>query len=629
MAEERVQRRLAAILVADVVGYSALIRADEEGTRAAVRQHVSDTVEPQTAAHRGRIFKTVGDGLLAEFASVVDAVRCAVEIQNAITDHNADVAIEKRIEFRIGVNLGDVIAEGDDLHGDGVNVAARLEGLAEPQGICISGSAFEQVRDKLEVGFEDLGDQQVKNIDRPVRAYRVLTDPAKAGKIVTAPTKQTTLWKLPAIAAALVIIIAAGGLSWWQPWAERIEPASPERMAFPLPDRPSIAVLPFANLSGDAEQVFFADGLSEDIIAALSKVSALFVIARTSTFSYKDKAVKVQQVAEELGVRYVVEGSVQKDGDQVRVTAQLIDATTGHHLWSERYDRRLTGLFEVRDDITQNIVDALEVTLTEREVTRVRRAATSNVEAWELTRQGIRVFRRINKADNVRARAMAKEAIDLDPNFVMAWNLLAYTHYYDARIGWSGDSAKSLARTEEITEKILALDPQYPDNYHLLLQIHMLKGEQDKAITVGEEGVALYPNHTINIALLAQALVYSGRPEEGLALMHEAMRLSPHFPNYFLVFVGDAYHEVGNYEDAVASLQRGLERNPTSIFIWTRIAAVYSDAGRESEAKQAVAEILKLNPKFSVRSWAKAWPYKDDAVLEKRLDALRKAGLPE
>jgi adenylate cyclase len=243
MAEERVERRLAAILVADVVGYSALIRADEEGTRAAVRQHITVTVEPQVATHKGRIFNTVGDGLLAEFASVVDAVRCAVEIQNAIKNHNADVVAEKRVEFRIGVNLGDVIAEGDDLHGDGVNVAARLEGLADPQGICISGSAFEQVRDKLEVGFEDLGDQQVKNIDRPVRAYRVLTDPDDAGKIVTAPTKQTTPWKLPAIAAALVIIIAASGLSWWQPLAERIEPASPERMAFPLPDRPSIAVL--------------------------------------------------------------------------------------------------------------------------------------------------------------------------------------------------------------------------------------------------------------------------------------------------------------------------------------------------------------------------------------------------
>ncbi len=373
MAEERVERRLAAILVADVVGYSALIRADEEGTRAAVRQHNAETVEPQIAAHNGRIFKTVGDGLLAEFASVVDAVRCAVEIQNAIKDHNADVVAEKRVEFRIGVNLGDVIVEGDDLHGDGVNVAARLEGLAEPQGICISGSAFEQVRDKLELGFEDLGDQQVKNIDRPVRAYRVLSDPDDAGKIVTAPTKRATRWKVPALAAALVVIIAAGGLAWWQPWAPDVEPASVERMAFPLPEKPSIAVLPFDNLSGDPEQDYFGDGIAENIITALSKIPDMFVIARNSSFTYKGKPVKVQQVAEELGVRYVLEGSVQRSGDQVRVTAQLIDAVTGHHLWAERYDRQLTDIFALQDDIAQNIVTALEVKLTAGEQARVWR----------------------------------------------------------------------------------------------------------------------------------------------------------------------------------------------------------------------------------------------------------------
>jgi adenylate cyclase len=319
MPEERVERRLAAILVADVVGYSSLIRADEEGTRAAVRQHNSETIEPQVAAHRGRIFKTVGDGLLAEFASVVDAVRCAVEIQKSVKNHNADVMAKKRVEFRIGVNLGDVIAEGDDLHGDGVNVAARLEGLAEPQGICISGSAFEQVRDKLEVGFDDLGDQQVKNIDRPVRAYRVLTDPADAGKFVAAPAKRATNWKMPAIAAAVVIIIAVGGLFSWQPWVTKVEAADREKFVYPLPDKPSIAVLPFENLSADPKQNFLSDGISGNITTALSRVPNMFVIPRTSTLTYKGKAVKVAKALRRPGAGYSTayrcsEGELHLDG---------------------------------------------------------------------------------------------------------------------------------------------------------------------------------------------------------------------------------------------------------------------------------------------------------------------------
>ncbi|MEE8608047.1 MAG: adenylate/guanylate cyclase domain-containing protein [Nitrospiraceae bacterium] len=624
------ERRLAAILAADVVGYGRLMGADEAGTLAALKADRNELIDPKAAQYHGRTIKLMGDGALMEFASVVDAVTFSVEVQIAMRERNAEVSEDRRIVYRIGINIGDIIVEGDDIFGDGVNVAARLEGLAESGGICMERNVFNQVKNKLDLGFEHLGEREVKNIAEPVTVYRVVLDD-KAAALVTSVVHEATKpvnrrWM---VAVAVVLVAAVGGMLWWQPWAPDVEPASVERMAFPLPEGPSIAVLPFTNMSADPEQEYFAEGMTEDLITDLAKISALFVIDRISAFSYKDKAVNVQQVAEELGVRFVLEGSVQKEGNQVRVTAQLVDAITGYHLWSERYDRRLTALFEVRDDITQNIVDALEITLTEREVTRARRAATTNVKAWELTRRGTRVFRRNTKADNVRARAMAEEAIKLDPNYVVAWNLLAYTHYYDARTGWSEDSAKSLARTEEITEKILALDPQHPDNYHLLLQIHLLKGEQEKAIAVGEEGVALYPNHSINIALLAQALLLSGRPEEALALMHKAMRLSPHYPYYFLNIVGHAHHEMGHYEDAVAALQRSLERNPNSIYTWTGIAAVYSDAGRESEAQKAAAEILRINPKFSVRTWAKAWPFKDDAVLEKRLDALRKAGLPE
>ena len=642
MAKKKVTRKLAAILATDMVGFSRLMEKDEAGTLARQKAHRKRLIDPKIAKHNGRIVKSTGDGLLVEFASAVDAVQCAVEVQRAMSKLEADVPEERRIAYRVGVNVGDIIVEDEDIFGDGVNIAARLEALAEPGGICVSRNVFDQVKNKVELGFVDLGPQKVKNIAEPVPTYKVLLDPAEAGTVVAAKRTVPTRLRWVASAAAAVLLLVLASMAWWQPWVTRVEPARLAKMAFPLPKKPSIAVLPFDNLSGDKTQEYLADGLSENIIQALSKVSEMFVIARNSTFTYKGKPVKVQRVAEELGVRYVLEGSVQKSGDRyvlegsvqksgdrIRVTAQLIDAISGHHLWSERYDRKLTDLFAVQDEITQNIVGALEIKLTEREVTRARRGATSNVKAWEITRRGIRVFRRITKEDNVRARRMAQKAIALDPRYVTAWNLLAYTHYYDARLRWSDDPAKSLARTEALAKKIVALDPRHPDNYHLLLQIHMLKGENDKAIAVGEEGVNLYPNHSINIALLAQALVFSGRAEEALALMHRAMRLSPHYPWYFLNFVGYAHHEIGRYGKAIEALRKSLARNPNAITTWVRIAAVYSEAGRADEARAAARRILNINPKFSVRAFAKALPYKDKVRLERVLAALRKAGLPE
>ncbi len=626
MTSKRVERRLAAILVADMVGYSRLMEADEEGTIARQKAHRKELIDPKIAEHDGRIVKLMGDGMLVEFASVVDAVRCAVEVQRAMQEREADVPEERRIVYRVGVNLGDIVIEDDDIFGDGVNVAARLQALAKPGEVLISGTAFDQVKKKLDYGYRFQGERKVKNIAEPVRLYAVLPD-AEAGTVSGSRRSSPKAWRWASAGLALIVIL--GGIVWWRPWVPTVEPARLAKMAFPLPKKPSIAVLPFNNLSGDKTQEYLADGFSENIIQALSKVPEMFVIARNSSFTYKGKPVKVQRVAEELGVRYVLEGSIQKSGDRIRVTAQLIDAIKGHHLWSERYDRKLTDLFAVQDEITQKIVGALEIELTERDVTRARRGATGNVKAWEIARRGIHVFRRITKEDNVRARRMAQEAIALDPKYVVALNLLAYTHYYDARLGWSDDPAKSLARTEELAKKIVALDPRHPDNYHLLLQIHMLKGENDKAIAVGEEGVDLYPNHSVNIALLAQALVFSGRAEEALALARRAMRLSPHYPWYFLNFVGYAYHEMGRYGEAIDALKKSLARNPNAITTWVRIAAVYSEAGRADEARAAARRILNINPKFSVRAFAKALPYKDKVRLERVLAALRKAGLPE
>ena len=373
-------RRLAAILAADVVGYSRLMAVDEAGTHARLKALRQDFIEPKIAEHHGRTVKLMGDGALVEFASVVDAVQCAVEIQRGVAERHVDVPDDQRIEFRIGVNLGDVIIEGDDLYGDGVNIAARLEGLAEPGGIVISGTAFDHAKNKAEAGFRYLGRQPVKNIPEPVRAYRVLLDPAAAGMIVGEEGGRPARGRWLAAAAALLLIAAgAGAIGWWRPWEPALEPSA----TLQLPDKPSIAVLPFENLSDDAEEEYFADGLTDDLITDLSKISGLFIIARNSVFAYKNKTVDVPDVARELGVRYVLEGSVRRAGERVRINAQLIDGTTGGHVWAERYDRDYADIFALQDQVIEEIVGALSVQLTESEQTQVTRLPTHSLEAYD------------------------------------------------------------------------------------------------------------------------------------------------------------------------------------------------------------------------------------------------------
>ena len=372
------ERRLAAIVTTDVVGYSRLIGADEEGTRAAMRKLSEDLWDPKTAQHKGRVVKTTGDGQLLEFPSVVDAVRCSIEIQKCMTERNAGLQEDQQIVLRVGVNLGDIIIEGDDIHGDGVNVAARLEGLADPGGICISRAVRDQVRDKLEVSFEDLGEIEVKNIARPVRTFRLgfadyvaaaYTPPPTA--VPPAPTNR--LWQAGAAVAVVIAIAAIYVVTVWQPWVTRVEAANVANMAFPLPDKPSIAVLPFVNMDDDPRQEYFAQGITDDLITDLSNVSGLFVISRNSTFSYKDKAVKIRQVAEELGVRYVLEGSVRRVGDEVRINVQLIDALTGGHVWADRYDRDLKDIFVIQDEVVDEVVSALSVEFQSGERSRLHR----------------------------------------------------------------------------------------------------------------------------------------------------------------------------------------------------------------------------------------------------------------
>ena len=487
MAEQRVQRKIAAILAADVAGYTRLVRDDEEGTLAAVKSDIAQVFDANVTTHDGRIFKIMGDGLLAEFASVVDAVRCAVEVQRAMSDRNSTRPEDRRIEFRVGINLGDVVAEGGDLQGDGVNVAARLEGLADPGGIFISGTAFDQVHKNVEVGYEFLGEREVKNISDPVRVYRVLTDPDDAGKLLGVSKKRTIFQRWPAVAAGFLVLVgAAGGLAWWQPWSPEFEPASASKMAYPLPEKPSIAVLPFQNFGGETRDNFIAKGLTEDIITALSRVPQLFTISRTSSFAFKDRAMSVTAIAEELGVRYIVEGSIQRSGDTLRISAQLIDAIKGHHLWADHFDDASKDLFALQDDIVRRILVELQVKLTVGDHARVASRGTTNLEAWLLREQAVAELYKFTREGTVRTRELMLRAREADPKWARPLAGLAFTYWYEARRGWTDDRAGWIRKGIELAEKAIEMDPNDTLGYMQLGNLYQLKGDHIRAIELRE-----------------------------------------------------------------------------------------------------------------------------------------------
>ena len=484
------ERKLSAILAADAAGYIRLMRLDQAGTHAKLADHRDAVVKPCVAAHGGRIFKATVDGFLCEFTTVEDALRCAVAWQHEMAARNAGEDADRRLDFRIGVNMGDVIVEEGDIYGDGVNVAARLEGLAAPGGICISEAVQQSVKTLRDLVFEDLGPQAIKNIAEPVRAYRVLT-----GGEVAAPRRapaQSWRW---AAAAALVLLFAGGGFwAWDASQTEPIEPLDPANLAYPLPEKPSIAVLPFANLTGDDAQEYLADGLSEHLIASLSKLPDLLVIARNSSFTYKDKAVKVGQVAEELGVRYVLEGSVQRSGEKVRVTAQLIDAVDGYHEWAETYDREFDDIFSLQDEIGSKIVTALNVSLIEGEQARIWRATTSNTEAYELLLSG-RKDREKGARGIPRAQQLFEQALQLDPEFVAAWVELANIHYYYGRSRTSESPTRSFEEAERLLQKAIALDESYPLAYTKLASVQRAwKHDIENAIELNQSAVSIAPS---------------------------------------------------------------------------------------------------------------------------------------
>ncbi len=626
MEPEGVKRKLTTILAADVEGYSRLMSADEEATLKTLKNY-REIIDGLIRKHDGRIFGTGGDSVIAEFGSTVEAVRCAITIQEELRIENAELAEEQQMKFRIGINVGDVMVEDDNLYGDGVNVAARLEGVAEAGGICISGSTFEQVKDKLSVGFEDIGAQEVKNITQPVSAFRVVPGPVSIAE--TVPKAVTKRWRIPAIAAALVVIIAVGVLASWQPWVTKVEAANLEDMAFPLPDKPSIAVRPFENLSGDAKQDYLGDGISENITTALSRVPSMFVIPRTTTRAYKGKAVTVAQVAEELGVRYVLEGSVRRSGDQVRVTALLIDALKGRHIWTERYDREAKDTFALQDEITLNVLSALEVKLTAVWDARTLRCNTKNLEAYQLFRRGVRIFRRFTKDGNAEARQLFQQAVDLDPEYAIGWNFIGLTHQIAAVRRWTDDPAQATARAFELAHKALALDPSGGAPYVLLANISLNKRLYDEAIAYSEKAVALLPSNAVAVAALGRVLIFAGRPEDALPPIQIAKRFSPVTPAMLSRWEGVAYHTLGRYEEAITALERARARNPKGVLPVAFLALTYADMGRMEEARATAQTVLEVSPGFTVKGFVNILKFQDRAKTERARATLLQLGLPE
>jgi adenylate cyclase len=624
MAEEGFKRKLTAILSADVEGYSRLMGEDEEATVRTLTTY-REVMTTLIQQHNGKVLDSPGDNLLAEFVSVVDAVQCAVAVQKEFQARNVEMPESRRMEFRIGINLGDVIQEKERIYGDGVNIAARLEGLAKPGGICISKTAFDHIESKLPYGYEYLGDQTVKNIAKPVGAYHVLMEPrvTVAGK--PDEGKTASVRRMLIFGGVVAVLVLAVSVGIWQFYLRHPseKPASVDKMALPLPDKPSIAVLPFDNLSADPEQEYFSDGITNDIITDLSKFGGLFVVASNSTFTYKNKPTKVQEVSRDLGVRYVLEGGVQKAGDRVRINAQLIDATTGQHLWAERFDRSMDDIFAVQDEITEKIVATVFVKLDSTERHRALRKPTESAEAYDLDMRAREIWHRWGKENNVEARRLWEKVIELDPEYALAYGGIAWTLAHD--YVYYGGPGESLERAFEAAQKAVSLDIVYFMTRWTLGFVLMQKRLYDQAITAYEQALALNPNWADLLAEMANALTRVGRPQDAIEQMKKAMRLNPLSPNFYAWFLGSAYYHAGQYEEAIVALKPLLHVGWPSIS--RRLAASYAQLGRLDEARAQAAESLKLDPDFSIVTFSKTEAYKNPSDLEHYLDGLRKAGL--
>ena len=578
------ERRLAAIFAADVAGYSRLIGADEEGTLARLKAHRRELIDPTIAEHQGRIVKTTGDGVLAEFASPVKAVRCAIDVQYGMAERNAGVPEGQRIEFRIGINLGDVVVEDDgDIYGDGVNVAARLENIAEPGAVYISRTVRDFVDGTPELVLEDLGERELKNIARLVQVFRI-APPQAVGAAQAGP---------PAV-----------------------------------PHKPSIAVLPFTNMSGDAEQEYFSDGISEDLITDLSKISGLFIIARNSTFAYKGRSVKVQEIGRDLGVRFVLEGSIRKAGNRVRITAQLIDAESGGHLWADRFDRDLTDIFATQDEVVEKIVAALAVNLTQGEAQRLRRRGTASVEAYETWLRARELLSRSMREAIAQAKAMYRRAIEIDPNFAAPHAGLSLATISEYVSDWAADPEEALDEAERWARRALELDDQEPVSHMALGNVMLWRRNHEGALAEFGRMIALDPNFAQGHSATGLALMYAGRAAEALEAFAIAKRLDPHSPSIVLHFVAQANFSLGRYEAAAEHLLERIARTPATDSSRMLLAACYGHRSRVDEARAAWAGLMKVNPDFSLAQRARVLPYKEPRDFQRIAEGLAKAGLP-
>ncbi len=585
------ERRLAAIFVADLVGYSRLMGEDEAGTLKRLKSLHNELVQPKIEERKGRIVKLMGDGLLAEFPSVVEAVQCAAGIQQSILGRETELTQERRIRLRIGVNLGDIIVEDSDIYGDGVNVAARLEALADPGGICISGSVFDQVKGKVALEFADLGEQKVKNIERPVRVYRVVLELGSDGS-----------------------------------GAARVSAASAARLE--LPDKPSIAVLPFTNMSGDPEQEYFSDGITEDIITALSKITDIFIVSRNSTFTYKGQAVDVRRVGREQGVRHVLEGSVRRSGNRLRITSQLIDATTGNHLWAERYDRTLDDIFALQDEITREVTIAIQVKLTDGEQARIAAAGTNNFDAWELTVKGVRLMQNAVRADNQMARQLLQEAVGLDPKYASAWCALGWVHWSDARLQWIRSRDESLTMAWERAERAHDLAPDLVEPLALFAMIALLQGNFADAEAFADKALEQAGSEAGVIANAAMVLSHCGRPFDAIAHIERALRLCPICPNYYRVVLGRACLLAGDLKRAIVMLRAWQEHDPEPVEPVLLATALYDDGQREA-AETLLCEAVKAKPEFTIARWAQKQSFSDPDDLAHMVAVLEELGVPK
>ena len=586
MTEARVERRLAAILAADVVGYSRLMGSDEEGTLGALKALRQSLLEPQIAEHRGRIVKTTGDGVLVEFASTVDAVRCALGIQRAMPIHNADQPPDKKIEFRIGINVGDIIVEGDDIFGDGVNVAARLESISQPGGICISDVVHQQVNGRLDANFVDHGEQSLKNIAQPVRVYRLEGAPRVS--------------------------------------------AVPPRPILALPDKPSIAVLAFTNMSGDPEQEYFSDGISEDIITDLSKLSELDVIARNSSFTYKGKPIDVKQVGRELGVRYVLEGSVRKAGNRVRVTGQLIDAVNGTHIWADRFDRDLTNIFAVQDELTREIISALRIKLSDGERARIAGGGTRNVDAHDFFLRGRELLfgNRLGREEFEQAMVCFQRAVELDPNYAGAYAGQSMGYSLDYQNHWTNAPEKSLDEAQRLVDEAIVKDERDAFAHFVACVVATWKKDYERWSREADRALSLSPNFALAHLTKGNLLTYTGEPAKAITCYEQAIRLNPTAALY-RHFLGTAYFIAGNYETAAALFKERIAMAPTTDLSRAFLACTLGHLGKTEEAHQVWRELKEINPRYSYAAHIGRLPFKDLADADKFTDGLRKAGLAE